>query len=215
MLTLKAGHKTFTISKDNLQKAEYFNSLLTRWNHEEVITIDEDTTKKISKIDEEATKKIIMIDEDPHLFRHFLNCLRHPTYEIPEKYTTNVYKLLDFYGVKYNKINNIELRTTKCHYLENSKSKNTVSFTGQLLSISFHSFQVTFSSYKTKIYIWFNNKLLFDCNLNRSTLNKDFGLNLESISSIRELYGTFYIEIAYDTENINGCNILYNEKIGK
>ena len=230
MLTLKAGHKTFTISKDNLQKAEYFNSLLTRWNHEEVITIDEDTTKKISKIDEEATKKIIMIDEDPHLFRHFLNCLRHPTYEIPEKYAANVYKLLDFYGVKYNKINNMdenncEIWKSKCSSLVPLLYKSTTYiFNGKLIEINLGSLIIQgyqqrkryIPSFNVTLIIKFNGLTIFNRVLTSSCIkvkNYQCYFDTDLIYNLHNLEGEFTIEINNNDSDFNTCLMSFCERV--
>ena len=81
LIEINCGNKVFTISPDNLKKSEYFSALLLRWN-----------------------KGPISVDQDPRVFRHFLNALRTPVYEIPNKYKKNVYALLDYYVVKYTKL---------------------------------------------------------------------------------------------------------------
>ena len=93
---LKVGDKLFHCSKTNLLKAEYFDSLLTRWN----------------------IKDEIVLDDDPRLFRHFLNYLRYDTYAVPNKYKENIGKLFQYYGVKFR---NIDIKPDE---LEMWKTKN-------------------------------------------------------------------------------------------
>ena len=186
--------KIFKISKDNLQKAEYFNSLLTRWNHEE----------------------IIIIDSCPRLFRHFLNCLRYDTYEIPQKYKNNVYKLMDFYGVKYKKIfDETELWQTKhvnfcnipttqiendsisninksnsMHTIYKEKDQIDFKFIGKLYKITFAAPQnnmelnITFNN--IQIY---NEKLYFAFQYDGTNFNKKL------IHGIKKLEGKFKISM--------------------
>lgn len=192
MLKIQASERVFTISKDNLQKADYFNSLLTRWNHDNIITVDEDS----------------------RLFRHFLNCLRHPTYQIPDKYANNVFKLLDFYGVKHTKLQQDELRITKCHYLLSGKlSKNTFSFNGRLLDICFNIFRNGRVCFETNVCIWLNKTQILCCDLNPCFLDENNHLKLENIHNIKELEGLFCIEITNNNPYVSGCSVLYSETI--
>lgn len=82
MIKLNVGGKIFQTTETTLRKSEYFSSLLSRWN-----------------ISDE-----IVVDDDPKLFRHVLNSLRHGDYEIPSEDKENVFKLLTYYGVKFQKI---------------------------------------------------------------------------------------------------------------
>jgi hypothetical protein len=74
-ITLNVGGRLFITAKDILNKAEYFKSLLNRWNNEDEI----------------------FIDRSPHIFKHVLSLLRNSNYKYPEKYLDE----LEFYGIDF------------------------------------------------------------------------------------------------------------------
>ena len=191
MLRLIVGDKTFYCSQSNLQKSEYFTSLLARWNKEEDI----------------------IIDEDHHLFKHFLNCLRHANYKIPEKYNDNVCNLLNYYGVKINKIayddlmifklayfcdmvrykpiKDIVLKDNYTHYHHVNDNMIKFEFVGKLGDIIFEKHEKNI-----ELEIIFNGKTLFNETLGlKMFCNKDLSLNKNLIYNIDNLEGKFTIKI--------------------
>lgn len=79
IITLNVGGIIFETTTGTLFKATYFDSLLTRWH---------------------PTTGAIFIDRSPHIFKHVLGLLRDSQYPYPSKY----YFELDFYGIKYDKV---------------------------------------------------------------------------------------------------------------
>lgn len=200
MIRIRANDKCFTISKQNLEKCEYFASRLkTEWKKEE-------------------TESELELDEDPRLFRHFLNCLRYDKYVIPNKYIENVHKMLDYYNVKYDVLNTIEekeeciFKLTRCHIKYDSQydSQNdkrsqlnrSFSFTGKLINIS--------SEHILKgISITYNGKEILNtissfCNgrieqedINQYNLPKFFKKYLKTLT------GEFKIDITFNIDKIS------------
>ena len=138
-ISIKCGNKNFFISEDNLRKSSYFSSVLDRWT---------------SKNDQ--SEKIISVDQDPRVFRHVLNALRAPVYKIPRKHVETVYGMLDFYGVKYDKLDHtgsqLFLATSKVlvfeerieylmadmskkNIVEHDKSRRKFDFVGKLIDL--------------------------------------------------------------------------------
>ena len=183
MIRLIVGDRTFTASTQTLNKADYFRSLLLRWDPKE----------------SEMT-----LDDDPKLFRHFLNSLRYDGYEIPAKHQNNVYRLLDFYGVKYNK-------TPVLYRFRNkglSQPKDKIVFTGKLQGIHFYNKD------NFELEISFNDQTIFNraitrsfyfdgevrsasndspCNLDMTAVGRVFNMNL--IPDLESLEGNFKIGV--------------------
>lgn len=84
IITLNVGGIIFDTTTGTLFKATYFDSILTRWN---------------------PNTTVIFIDRSPHIFKHVLGLLRDPQYPYPSKY----YFELDFYGINYDKVDEIKL----------------------------------------------------------------------------------------------------------
>lgn len=167
MIPLKVGDKLFNTSETTLKKSEYFNSLLSRWNRSE-----------------------IELDEDPRLFRHFLNCLRHDTYEIPDKYRANVCCLLDYYGVKYNHDSKPIIWKAKYVLCKGKDIKFT--FNGKLANIrlynGLHKINIIFNGISILSDIDFFELVKTERHIREFRLNKSF------ITNLKELEGNFVIE---------------------
>ena len=193
MIQITAGEKSFLISETNLKKSEYFNSYLTRWNKEDDI----------------------IIDEDPRLFRHFLNCLRHDTYQIPEKYRENVWDLLDYYGVKYTRLD----PTPAFIWIFEKRVFNDATnikfeFKGKLAGIAFYD-----PNYRYFMEIMFNGTKIFSEKLwdYHLKINSKIyrSLNTKLINNFNELEGMFIINIkGTRIRSSNKCNDEVDEGSG-
>ena len=188
IVTLKVGDKTFYASETNLRKSEYFNSLLTRWNH----------------------KEEIILDDDVRLFRHFLNCLRYDNYQVPYKYQENVTNLLDYYGVKYDKMD-IKKAVYLTKICDLNPTKNKIKFNGKFADILLETAVIITLKIIFNGTIIFNGALdvpfkkLVKTNTRYSCINKEF------IDNINNLEGDFEIEVIFPTNSL-WCRIIYFKK---
>ena len=177
MIRLTAGNKKFIISKENLKKSEYFNSFLSRWNHDDIIELD----------------------EDPNLFKHFLNCLRYPNYEVPEKYKHNIGNLFEYYGVVKKQI--LWIPKYVMYQEDIYKQKGTdveFKFNGKLLDLS----QICC----TDISVQFNGQnILYGSEFIGANRDKYFS------NCFKELEGEFIIKIHLTNTNSIAW-IFYSEK---
>lgn len=187
MIPLKVGNKTFYASEITLKKSEYFNSLLSRWDSTDII-----------------------LDEEPKLFRHFLNCLRHDTYIIPDKYKENVTGLLEYYGVKYIKVDQKQLEPIiwkAKSVLYNNDNKQIFKFNGKLADIKTYSdnFNLKISFNGSEILSntsFFTRKYISTCN--------SYSLNKQFRNYVKNFEGEFSIE--FQLVQFQRLEILYFEK---
>lgn len=203
-IQITCGKKTFTISEDNLKKSDYFTSVLLRWCQ----------SPQVEKEDEQNEQNTITVDQDPRVFRHFLNALRAPVYDIPNKYKTNVYALLDFYGVKYTKLVPqqhdqlvFQVKTNTFRFIQRYTQKDSSSpkyVTESSLRLRKHSFQgklidiyVKASDLKS-INIRYNKM----CILSSTEHVGSQGFPEFFKTYLNGLVGKFSIEIEYDSDNI-------------
>src|SRR5579885_808933 len=105
IIKLNVNGTPFQTQKSTLIQFEFFKSLFERWSSD--------------------SSNEIFVDTDPELFKHLLNLIKIPEYEIPKSLKNNVLNLANYYGlncaINLNKISKIYLQQKDLQKWSNSK----------------------------------------------------------------------------------------------
>jgi hypothetical protein len=164
IITLNVGGELMQTFKFTLLLSKYFKSKFEHW--------DKETTTS-------SERKPIFLDFDPKIFRHVLNMLRDPEYEIPPKKFEHVKKMALHFGFKFeleNTIPDLEIGKKVIQTIETKEETikflhyENIVYEGEICLEYLFSFHFNFSD---ELLIIKSITFIFNNNYRRETIDLD------------------------------------------